>query len=82
MRFKWIEWNRAHIARHGVTEREAEEVVSAPTTAHRIRRDGTVVSRGVTRSGRRLCVVWREDEAPDIFADLESLVFVITAFEV
>ncbi len=82
VRFKWIEWNRAHIARHGVAEHEAEEAVAAEKSAHRVRRDGTVVTIGHTDAGRRLVVVWREADATDIFADLESLVFVITAYEV
>jgi uncharacterized DUF497 family protein len=82
MRFKWIAWNRAHLARHGVSQREAEEVVWSPKSKHRVRKDGTVVTIGTTRKSRRLFVVWREEEATDIFADLESWVFVITAYEV
>ena len=82
MRFKWIAWNRDHIARHGVSEREAEEVVCSSRGVHRIRKDGTVVTIGKTGSGRRLFVVWREEDATDVFADLESHVFVITAYPV
>lgn len=82
MRFHWTAWNREHIARHGVAEPEAEEVVSAVLSRHLVRRDGTVVTTGRTDAGRRLRVVWREIDATDIFADLESMVFVITAFEV
>jgi hypothetical protein len=52
MRFKWIGWNRAHIARHGVSQREAEEVVQSSRSTHRIRKDGTVVTIGRTRQGR------------------------------
>ena len=47
-----------------------------------VRRDGTEVTTGITEAGRRPRVVWREMDAMDVFADLESLVFVITAFEV
>jgi len=82
MRFKWIDWNRTHVARHGVREEEAEEVVTAPHSVHRVRRDGTVVSTGRTTAGRALFDVWREDEATDIFAGLEAEIFVITAYEV
>ncbi len=82
MGFKWIDWNRDHIARHGVREEEAEEVILAKRSRHYVRRDGTVATRGWTRSGRRLVVIWREQDAVDIFADLESEIFVITAYEV
>lgn len=82
MRFRWIDRNRGHIARHGITEEEAEQVVAGRRSRHVVRRDGTVVSTGRTAAGRRLRVVWREADATDIFADLESMVFVITAFEV
>lgn len=82
MRFKWIDWNREHIARHGVKESEAEEVVLSPDSVHHARRDATVVTRGRTAAGRRLIVVWREEDATDVLADLESLVFIIAAYEV
>jgi hypothetical protein len=82
MGFKWIDWNRDHIARLGVTTREAEEVIRSPRSKHYVRRDGTVATRGRTRAGRRLVVIWREQDATDIFADLESEIFVITAYEV
>ncbi len=81
MRFKWIDWNREHIARHGVKESEAAQVVLSPRSVHQAHRDGTVVTRGRTAAGRRLHVVWREEDATDILADLESWVFIITAYE-
>jgi hypothetical protein len=80
MRFKWIAWNRAHLARHGVSEREAESVIRDPDSVHRVRRDGSVVTTGRTAAGR-LFVVWREADERGIFADLESAIFVITAYE-
>jgi hypothetical protein len=80
MGFKWIDWNRDHIARHGVTTQEVEEVVRSSRSRHLVRRDGTVATRGRTRGGRRLVVIWREQDATDIFADLESEIFVITAY--
>lgn len=82
MRFKWTEWNRAHIARRPVVEREAEEAIRARRSTHHVRRDGTAVTEGRTKAGRHLFVVWREEEATDILAVLESVIFVITAFEV
>ncbi len=43
---------------------------------------GATATHGRTRSGRRLVVIWREQDAMDIFVDLQSEIFVITAYEV
>ncbi len=82
MRFKWTDWNRDHLARHRVRPEDAEEVLRSRRSLHSVRRDGTMVTIGRTYAGRRLFVVWREEDAKDIFADLESIIFVITAYDV
>ena len=68
-----VETGLPHLRRHGVTEREAEDVLSAPGE-DRPGHDGARVALGQTRNGRYLRVVYVADPEPD------SL-FVITAYE-
>lgn len=82
IRFEWIDRNRAHVARHGVGQREVEQGVRQRNSTHYVRSDGTVVTCGRTRAGRRLRVVRRAQPARDIFADMYTVIFVITACEV
>ncbi|MGH3321426.1 MAG: hypothetical protein ACRDN9_14875 [Streptosporangiaceae bacterium] len=71
---RWTDWSEAHIARHGVTAAEVEEVLySAPRWTAKGRDDTTVVL-GTTTAGRRLVVVVSQDED-------EGTVFVVTSRE-
>ena len=61
--FRWIAWNREHIARHGVTPEEVEWVVAHPALGYpRKHRDGYVVWEQ-SRSGRWLQVAFARDRA-------------------
>jgi uncharacterized DUF497 family protein len=54
---RWDDWNESHIARHGVTTQEVEEVLfSWPLYAER-RRNGTYAILGQTAAGRWLFVL-------------------------
>ena len=69
--FRWIEWNLAKIAEHGVTVDECEWVVEA----NKPRRSGDkFIAVGRTRSGRRIKVIYVMDDP--------MTVFVITAYPV
>ena len=61
-----------HMLRHGVAEREVEQVLSRPAE-ERPGRDGARVAIGRTLAGRHLRVVY--------VVESDSSVFVITAFE-
>jgi hypothetical protein len=62
-----------HIYRHGVTERDVEEVLRRPLE-DRPGREGSRVAVGRTRAGQYLRVVYVPDAVPDS-------VFVVTAFQ-
>lgn len=64
-RLVWDAWNVAHIARHGVTPGEAEEVCQGP---HIIRQayKGRVMLIGPTSTGRILVVIL-EREGPETY---------------
>ena len=56
----WDEHNEAHIARHGVTPAEVEDVVFSPATRWAVDnrfRPGRLVAHGATVAGRLLVVV-------------------------
>ena len=83
-RFKWIEWNLAKVASHGITAAEAEEVIRGnPDVA--VGHSGAFVARGRTAAGRYLEVVFVWDEALEaedaIGTPAEAVVFVITAYD-
>ena len=64
--FDWDDVNRKHIAEHGVTPREAEEVITnSPIDLHEQFQDDEerLMQLGVTDAMRVLVVVttWRED---------------------
>ena len=62
MQFRWIDWNRDHIAKHGVTEEEAERVVrsaKAPFPRKHGDEKWTVIGRGI--GGRFLQVIYLVD---------------------
>ena len=59
MRFRWNEWNVGHIARHGVTQEEAEYVVeNARRPFPRYQGDGKYLVRGQTADGRWIQVIY------------------------
>ncbi|MGB7159263.1 MAG: hypothetical protein WBD40_14435 [Tepidisphaeraceae bacterium] len=60
-------------SQHGITEREAIEVLQRPGRRLR-RKDGAMVAEGQTEAGRYLQVIYRE-------YDREGYVFVITAYD-
>ena len=63
MEFDWDAANRRHIARHGVTPKEAEEAVRIePLEAgfQQHESEGRVLCFGRTRSGRLLTILYTE----------------------
>jgi hypothetical protein len=67
------ETDQPHIYRHGVVEREVEEVLRRPLE-DRPGREGSRVALGQTRAGRYLRVIYVPDPLPDS-------VFVVTAYQ-
>lgn len=67
------ELGEPHIARHDVTEQEAQDVLLQPLE-DRAGREGSRVALGQTQAGRYLRVIYVVDPDPDS-------VFVITAYE-
>jgi uncharacterized protein len=68
MRFRWIDWNRDHIAEHSVDPEEAEMVVrqAKPPFPRKIEEDKwLVIGRG--RGGRFLQVVYLPDPDETVF---------------
>ena len=63
-----------HIYKHGVDEREVEDVLNSPTE-DRSGREGSRIAIGQTRAGRYLRVIYVPDPVP-------HSAFVITAYEV
>ena len=62
-----------HIHRHGVREREVEDVMASPAEDVPGRRNSRVAI-GQTQGGRYLRVIYKRDPEPDSF-------FVITAYD-
>ena len=72
MRFRWNEWNREHIGKHGVTVKEAESVVRQARRPYPTQIGNNkllVIGRG--NSGRLLQVIF--------VLDPEDMVFIIHA---
>ncbi len=67
------ETGRPHLYRHGVSEREVEEVLARPGE-DRPGREGARIALGRTRAGWYLRVIYVTDPRPES-------VFVITAYE-
>jgi uncharacterized DUF497 family protein len=68
MEFRWIDWNRDHVAEHGVDPDEAETVVrlARPPYPRKIEEDKwLVVGRG--RGGRFLQVIYVVDSDKTVF---------------
>lgn len=82
MNFDSILWDRdddprgnvQHIARHGLTREDVEDVFDNPTGTDISRSSGRPVVFGDTRTGRHIIVVYEEIDA--------STVYPITAFDV
>jgi uncharacterized DUF497 family protein len=66
--FRWIEWNLAKIASHGVAQEEAEYVVEQAKPPYpEYREDEKLLVWGATQSGRRLQVVFLLDPDDAVF---------------
>ncbi|SFI07443.1 hypothetical protein [Planctomicrobium piriforme] len=72
--FFWTPDNELHIAEHGVTTEEFEEVVMDPDEVTLSRTSGLPAAFGMTSSGKYLCCIYEE------FNDLQ--IHPVTAFEV
>jgi hypothetical protein len=82
--FKWIDWNIAKVAAHGLSPEDVEAAFQGVLSMQE-RRDGSFEMYAELPSGRRIWVIWRFDRedghVPDIFGDPnEPAVFVITAY--
>jgi len=67
----WNDWNRDHIAKHGVTPREAEYVVRHARKPFPVTREGGKrLVWGRTDAGRYLQVIFIEPEDEDVDLDL------------
>ncbi|MDE3075426.1 MAG: BrnT family toxin [Chloroflexota bacterium] len=58
MRFVWDAENILHIARHGVTPQEAEQVLTDDRTIHVPTHSGRLSAYGLTPTGRAMRVVY------------------------
>jgi uncharacterized DUF497 family protein len=66
--------NIEHIADHGVSQDEVEEVVQNPDRVETSRSSGRPIAFGYTTSGKYLAVVYEEVD--------ETTVYPITAYEI
>jgi uncharacterized DUF497 family protein len=66
--------NVAHIAEHGISKEEAEEVLRNPLTVKRSRSSGRPIALGFTTTGRSIAVVYEQVD--------EESVYPVTAYEV
>jgi uncharacterized DUF497 family protein len=75
--FIWIngpDGNVEHLAQHGVSPQEAEQVVRHPIATDKSASTGRPIAFGFARSGRKLAVVYEK---------IDSItVYVITAYDV
>ena len=69
----WTSVNLAHIAEHGVTMDEVEQVLEAPELLTNSRSTGLPLVLGYTTSGRLLAVIFEQID--------EATVHPITAYE-
>jgi uncharacterized DUF497 family protein len=75
--FIWVagpQGNVEHLAEHGVSPREAEEVVSRPIAVDVSTSSGRPIAFGLTRTGRKLAVVYEPIDSITVYA--------ITAYDV
>jgi uncharacterized DUF497 family protein len=60
--FRWNKWNRAKVAKHGVTPEEAQQVIRcAKRHEHRRHKRGTWLVYGRGNSNRKLQVIYMKD---------------------
>lgn len=68
MEFRWNQWNVEHIARHGVSPEQAEEVVCGAARPHPLHgEDDKWLVWGSTSGGEWLQVVFIIDEDDTVF---------------
>ena len=73
----WDEDNEAHVAEHGLTPEEVEEVVRDPNGRTRESRStGRPCRFGWTSTGKHIIVVW------DVANDDPAMIWPVTAYEV
>lgn len=72
--FVWDGENEQHLAEHGVTPEEFEEVVSRPERIETSRTTGNPASIGATSTGKRLICIYE-------FVDAVT-VYPVTAYEI
>ena len=72
--FRWDDANEEHLADHGVTPEEFEEVVCDPDSIGKSRSTGRPIAFGYASSGRYLACVY------DMLDDVT--VYPVTAYEV
>ena len=71
--FLWDEKNIRHVAEHGVTTEEFEEVVQAPQGVEASRSSGLPVAFGYTADGRFLACVYEKLD--------DDTIYPVTAYE-
>jgi uncharacterized DUF497 family protein len=57
-RLDWDEWNIEHIAKHGITREQVEQVIASGETIARESRKNRFLVLGPTREGQLLAVVF------------------------
>jgi uncharacterized DUF497 family protein len=68
MEFRWNDWNLDHIARHGVTPEETEQVILHPQKPYpEYREDEKWLIWGRGKSGRFLQVIYLLEEDATIY---------------
>ncbi|GDY09313.1 hypothetical protein LBMAG52_27990 [Planctomycetia bacterium] len=72
--YQWDNENEQHVAEHGITSEEFEEVVSDPVETQQSQSSGRPMAFGYTASGKYLACVYE-------FLD-DVTVYPITAYEV
>jgi len=72
--FLWTVESIRHVAEHGISQEEFEEVVMNPEGETVSRSSGNPIAFGATQTGRVLCCVFRRID--------DDIVQPITAFEV
>ncbi len=73
LQFIWTHENEQHLAEHGVTPQEAEEVVRDPARTEFSKSSGRPIAMGYTTAGRWLAVVYERVDGVTVYP--------ITAFE-
>ena len=74
-RYFWIDENENHVADHGISREEFEEVVGDPESVEDSRSSDRFVARGMTSTGRYLCCVY------ELFDD-GMTVYPVTAYDI